>query len=84
MFLTQGLAHCKSTSWFDDKGVEQVVSVFKQGCQATWQHPTKELGGEPKPIMSQPVIAIVLGTDFRVEEGQTYTTCCARHQYRLH
>lgn len=45
-FLTQGPAHCKSTSWFDDRLVDQVVQVFEKGFQTTWQHPSMELGGE--------------------------------------
>jgi hypothetical protein len=72
LFLTQGPAHCKSTSWFDDILVEQVVRVFREGFQTQWQHPTTELGGEPNRITSRPVLTIVFATAFRVEEGQTY------------
>ena len=44
-FLTEGPSHCKSTSWFDDLLVEQVVAVFEEGFQATWLSRTVTVGG---------------------------------------
>ena len=47
--------------------------MFKQGFLTTWQHPTKELGSEHNPILSQPVVTIVWATTFRVRGWQKYT-----------
>ena len=45
-FLTEGPSHCKSTSWFDDLLVEQVVAVYEDGFQATWLSRTVNLSGQ--------------------------------------
>ena len=71
-FLTQGPAHCKSTSWFDDILVQQVVQVCREGFQTTWQHPTTQLGGELAWVRANR-FSRHFSPDIRVPGGQSYT-----------
>ena len=80
LFLTQGPAHLKSTSWFDDILVEQVVRVFQEGFETTWNHPTFHIGGEPKPTTSEPVVTKLCWqqTSAWRRARHTHNTLCSR------